>query len=1026
MSLELAVGEERTFSAPLAAGELLHVVVAQDTINVELELFETGTTEDETSIWRANLRPWAWGEEFLFALPSRPTNYRLVVRSVSTRAGSVRLRVERRGRATSRDRLRFEAERAYHSTRFTRAQRGLGLVDDEWVSRARGAARRFAALDLPARQAFALKRVGDLLIQLGRPLDALKPLEEAIAIAQASGHSWPECRARLTWAEAVYARSVDEALAAEEYILANFSAESELPCRMSTLRLLVYDLNQKGDHRRSIELFEEGLPLTERLDAPWDRSALHMNVGSAYLNRGDLVKAIEAYAAAHRGYRNRGDPRNAILALENQVTALRALGEEKGLVAKHRENIAFVENHGQIEDLLGALVNYGETLLALDRPAEAETVFRRAVAEAENAPLEAQAPAWRGMGLALMDSGRLTEAKPFLDRGRRAHLDIGNFPRAIRDTEILGRWQEASGLLQEAATSYLSAADRAEQLRLTPLELTSRIQAAELLWRLKRPSARTQLDRAIELAEDVRRRLPTDRFRSSFARLLRRVYDLALELELAPSTGTVGPSPDQIERAFLLSERSRARSLREFLEASRNAVTAEMDPQLVERERGLLERAESLARQRFELLQGSPTPDPKTLSEFDAAIAKSELDLEVIAAERYRRDPRRAALLDARPVDLPQAQAALGNRTLVSFHFLEDRLLVFVVKSDGITLDTLRPSADLPAKAVALAQASSQPSRFVARFAEDSYRLWRELLAPLASHLDGDSLIISPDGWLHQIPFEALLIEAPAPTDTWSDLRFAIERYRISYAPSAGVLASLQRAGPRPNTAPNLVALGDSLADRPRPALPARRAGGSEKPSFGPLPYARQEVETVARLLAQKESEGDDEIAGHIFLGDQATETVARSKLAAEARYLHFAAHAYVDPELPNQSALLLVPDREHDGLLQLREILHLRFAADLVTLSACQSAAGRQESGEGVMSLARGFLFAGASSLVASLWEVSDSATQELMVGLYGRLLAGESKAEALRAAKLDLVDRPRSAHPYYWAPFVLIGNPE
>ncbi|MEM7049962.1 MAG: CHAT domain-containing protein [Acidobacteriota bacterium] len=1022
LDLDLDAGEERAFSVPLSAGELLHVVVEQRTANVELELFEAAT-----SVRRTDLRPWAWGEEFLFALPTEETLYRLVVRSLSSRAGSARLRVASRRLASSRDRLRFEAESAYASTRFTRAQRGLGLVTDQWVQRAERAARMFEALDLPERQAFALKRVGDLQIQLGRPLDALAPLEEAIAIAQRDGYPWAECRARLTWAEAVYARSVDEALAEEERILSLTAAGNLLPCQLSVIRLLIYDLNQKGDHRRSIELFEQALPIADQLDAPWYHSALHMNVGSAYLARGQLVEAIEVFSIAHQGYRDLGDHRSAIAALDNQLTARRALGDEEGLLAAHRKIVAFVANHGEIQDVLGAQVNYGETLLDLDRPAAAEEVFRRASRRAEGAPVEAQAPVWRGLGQALLESGALSAAKPFLDRARRAHQASGNVPRTIRDQELLGRWQEASGQLQAATSSYRAAAGRAAQLHLPPLELSSRVRAAELLWRLQDPRAQAELKRAIDLVEDVRKRLFTDRFRSSSAKLLRRVYDLALEMELSPreSSATGGqPSAGQIERAFLLAERSRARSLREFLEASRKAVTATIDPRLVERESRLLERAEGLAQERFELLQEPLDPNPERLSELDAEIAETELGLEILAAERFRRDPRRASLLDARPLDLTEAQESLGERTLVSYHLLENRLLVFLLSREGLAMETLPAGEDLPATAITLREALSQPSRFTARFRDASLHLGRALLTPLAGHLDGKRLIISPDGWLHHVPFETLLLEAPQAEDSWADLKFAVKAYEISYAPSAGVMASLGQnsSGEQKST---LVALGDALANGAEPVTDGP-GNASGRGLFGSLPHAREEVENLIGLLSPESVDpAPVEIQGHLFVGHRATETVARSDLAKAARFLHFATHAFVDSDITSQSALVLTPDHAHDGLLQLGEILRLRFNADLVTLSACQSAVGRQQSGEGIMSLARGFLFAGASSLVASLWEVSDRATGDLMGSLYRGVLAEKTTAESLREAKLELLQKPASAHPYYWAPFILIGDP-
>jgi CHAT domain-containing protein len=163
------------------------------------------------------------------------------------------------------------------------------------------------------------------------------------------------------------------------------------------------------------------------------------------------------------------------------------------------------------------------------------------------------------------------------------------------------------------------------------------------------------------------------------------------------------------------------------------------------------------------------------------------------------------------------------------------------------------------------------------------------------------------------------------------------------------------------------------------------------------------------------------------YLGRDATKGTLLSANLQGYRYVHFATHAIVEESRPALSRLLLQPDRDsgQDGALTLGEIYNLRLDADLVVLSACDTGAGRIARGEGIIGLTRGFLSAGAKSLLVSLWPVSDEATARLVVDFYRGLLDGRTKAQALREAKLRAMARnPEYAKPFYWSPLVLVGE--
>jgi CHAT domain-containing protein len=242
---------------------------------------------------------------------------------------------------------------------------------------------------------------------------------------------------------------------------------------------------------------------------------------------------------------------------------------------------------------------------------------------------------------------------------------------------------------------------------------------------------------------------------------------------------------------------------------------------------------------------------------------------------------------------------------------------------------------------------------------------------------------------------------------------------------SATVYAELKKLRYRPVDATiELLAFGDPLFPN-QAKHPAVTVGAEVRSAFergltlGRLPFSRDEIAGIAALNPQH---------SQIFLGANATEDRAKA-LIPNARKIHFAIHAILDENHPLNSALVLtVPEKwtegQENGLLQAWEIFEqVRLKADLVVLSACETGLGREERGEGLIGLTRAFQYAGARSVLASMWRVDDRRTAELMTQFYAQLQSGKSKDEALRAAQLAILRR-NPADPYYWAAFSLIGD--
>jgi CHAT domain-containing protein len=289
---------------------------------------------------------------------------------------------------------------------------------------------------------------------------------------------------------------------------------------------------------------------------------------------------------------------------------------------------------------------------------------------------------------------------------------------------------------------------------------------------------------------------------------------------------------------------------------------------------------------------------------------------------------------------------------------------------------------------------------------------------------DAERILVSPDGPLHLLPFSALVRKLPPRPE------YFVEWKPLHNVISATVYRELLEARGRAPAGGTVAVFGDPGTALPENVIAGRDAGRSETLREGsyydlaPLPKSREEVDAIASLY------GSD---ARPFLGERVTESQILA-VSRSARILHFAGHGVLDESSPLNSSLVLSPgDRSapgrDNGLLQAWEIFErVQLDADLVTLSACQTALGRDSGGEGLLSLARAFQFAGARSVLASLWSVSDGSTTELMKRFYSEMKAGKSKAESLRTAQLDLIQGgahgPTPATPFHWAAFELFGD--
>lgn len=503
----------------------------------------------------------------------------------------------------------------------------------------------------------------------------------------------------------------------------------------------------------------------------------------------------------------------------------------------------------------------------------------------------------------------------------------------------------------------------------------------------------------------------------------------------------------QHAKAFHILERSRARSLLAML-AERDLLFSADLPADISRAREMLNTQHERIQKAINAVDAADDPDRR-----DRLVAQlRELrDRREEIAQRIRlASPRFAALQYPEPLDVRRVQQALDPGTVfLSYAVTEEQTYLFVVQpaakvvrdAPDLVLLTLPIGRQTLAKEITsfrsqLRQAAEVRARGEAPV-EGGTRLYHSLLQPAARFLAKSTrVMIAPSGPLHILPFAALVADDRRPAGGG---RYFIEGRPIHVVLSGTLYVELKKSRHPRASAMQVVAFGDPNYAQVEPGARSveqeeeRRAVARACNGFERLKAARREVEGIAGLYGS---------AATTYLGEFATEGNVKTAIGS-ARYLHFATHGCLDERFPLNSAIVLSApppglEQSEDGLLQTWEIFErLRTDAELVTLSACDTGLGKDLEGEGLIGLTRAFLYAGAHSVVASLWSVNDVSTAELMIRFYRKLAAGETKDEALRAAQIELMQledpgpdkvegrRSTFANAFHWAGFVLYGEP-
>jgi CHAT domain-containing protein len=759
-----------------------------------------------------------------------------------------------------------------------------------------------------------------------------------------------------------------------------------------------------------------------------DRANTLDNLGATQRMLGNFEDALQTFATA--------------LALQREIhdapgegRSLRRIGEtyynlgELDLADEYLQQalpIAVRTNDGRSQE--GALRNLGNVAF-VERDYEAALGYHRRA-------LEVSASVWDRAHLQLLIAkdllglGRAADSEAAAAQAMKVASDTGSDVLRAGALSASGRARALAGDPAAATASLQTAASIFDRLGL-------RAEHAEALHGLTLAARdANRFDEALRYGEASLRELETLRgrvadpeLRALFAATRRDYYETQIDLLMARDARAADANGDGARTALQVSERSRARMIADLLQEASVDLRRSSDPQLREKETALYEQLSERRYQRELLLEAGAGGE--RIAQVVAELAALENELNLLEIDLRRSNPRLANLTAPKPLSTAEMQAKLdGDTVLLQYSLGTSASYVWAITRDRVVATELADRATIEAAARrALAGLQTYaPGAPPGRSAGELAELAALVLDPVAAYLDRRRVVLALDGALQYVPFAAL----PARGSDGALVRL-LDAHEVIEIPSLSALALSADDGARaPDKTlavfadPVLQASDPRLARSPTsaalPAVAATRGGRvSSGAELGRLLSTSYEAEAIAALVP-----GERRLLASGFAANR--DAVLNTALG-QFRYIHFATHGLVDARYPGLSALVLSQFDERgearDGYLRLSDIYNLKLNADLVVLSACDTALGREVRGEGLIGLTQGFMAAGARSLVASLWQVPDRATAELMTQFYRYMLNdGLRPAEALRKAQLTSAAQPRYRDPYFWGGFVLVGD--
>lgn len=915
-----------------------------------------------------------------------------------------------------------------------------------------------AALDLHNR-ALALRRVNsnkseeagalaDLAYDLvfsGEKEQALKHAEESLALSQTLNEEFRQAQshcalglAQLLTGDSIRAQeNANRALA-----LAKQSNNQEILAR--SLLLLGYVHNDHDDLEASLSFYNQALEKWRAIHNRWGESRTLTSIGLAQTLLGDRQAALDALEATLPVLEEMGDRQSQAAALNNLAYVYQTLNELGPALEYYSQAL---EIYKQMKFVLGqavslqycadihafmgntdkAIATYNEAvqlsrevanpLLTADGLNSLGSIYftrgdrQRAIGLFEQSLAEyRKGNHWRGQASALSNIGFYYETLPDPKKAKEAYSEAVTFARSAQDRET------ASSILYNLARVEMANGSITQ--------------------------ARAHIEESLKLNEASRAKVADQDLRVSYFASVHQHYELYIDLLMQLHKQQPNDGFDVM--ALQASEKARARSLLELLSQTGVNVAKNTEPALREREQEL-RRA----------LNQEYLKSPDTAAH---QVRSLELEYEDVTNKIRASNFRYASLYLPASLDLRDVrQSLLDSKTAILEYSLgEKRSFLWVLTAGSVKTYELPPRAELEAELKSLVQtlvlfgpdAPVTNKRTTPAELENAYWKQAEKVSSLIfkdalNDIAATRLVIIGDGVLESAPFAALS-RPQAPGSTNTQPQPLIKEFEVVNLPSISVMTVLsrqvaQRQPPSGSVAvfadPVFEANDARLRSSAHAAESTSAARGASISQSRALDRALKDStleKGIRRLVfSRREAEAISSVAPGAFvaLDFRANRAAVLSKNLSNYKIVHFATHGILNDKHPELSGILLAmvdeKGKPQDGFIQLSDIYNLNLPAELVVLSACETGLGKSVKGEGLIGLTRGFMYAGASRVLGSLWKVDDAATAALMADFYKEMFTnGKRPADALRAAQLHLFEQRRWQSPYYWAGFVLQGD--
>jgi CHAT domain-containing protein/Flp pilus assembly protein TadD len=821
-----------------------------------------------------------------------------------------------------------------------------------------------------------------------------------------------------------------------------------------------------GEPEKAVAEISQALSLYQAMADKSGEGLCLTALGLSHSSKREEERAIKLHREASAIFRTVGDRQSEAITLNALGQAYEFLSDYPMALKNYQQALRLFEDNGSLDFASVSLFKVARVYRLAGDFGRALKYYERCLT------LSRAAKKRRTEANALNDVALVYASQGSREKTVRQYRKILKFYAAISDRRgqgmalnNLGDFLLRLGRKKEALDSYKQALHVSEQTgdqELLTSTLYNIARADRDLGALE--DGLSHIKQSIKIVEDLRTNVASPDFRTSYFAGVRKQYDLWIDILMQLDRRR--PGQGFAAAALLASERARARSLVELLTESRADIRQGADPQLLKREHELQGLLRSQAQYQMEV--SFRAPNSAEAEEVKRQIDQLRSKYQEIEAQLRDENPRFLALTQPASLSLEQIQDELRDEDTILLEYAlgEERSYLWAVTANSLQ------SYELPARATLEDSAREVYQLLTARqvvgekidsdyqskveaadevYNQKAFALSQMLLGPVVEKLGTRRLIVVPEGVLHFIPFDAL----PIPQAQWTerspgassvaiskDLPPLIEAHEIVTLPSVSTLVAIRQEKPRPISGDKIVAvLADpvfsSNDDRVQKGnqLPAIALAGSNSSQPALRYFERGARDGGAIRLLHASEEADAILAATprgmamVARGFDASRETAMSQLVGQHQIVHFATHGFFNTEHPELSGMILTminPDgSKANGFMPLQDIYHLNLSSDLVVLSACDTALGKDIKGEGLVGLTHGFLSAGSKSVVASLWKVDDRATAVLMAEFYKSMLQdGLPPGAALRSAKQKIRQEKAWSAPYFWAGFILQGE--